>query len=163
MATAGPGHDHGEEAAAGSTGKASPRFTAHSDLFEVVGVLGSGELSIVIDRYATNEAVLDAKVEIESGTYKAVATFHADRGAYGVPAAPFAKSGTYPITLTIMAGKDTDLLAGDLVVADHTESHMGEGQHPTAWKKWLLRGLGALALLAGAVLILRWIVKFRTV
>ncbi|MBL8512805.1 MAG: hypothetical protein JNJ55_02345, partial [Betaproteobacteria bacterium] len=37
-AQAGPGHDHSHDAPAISAGKASPRFEAVSDLFEVVGV-----------------------------------------------------------------------------------------------------------------------------
>ena len=101
----GEGHDHGEAAAA-SSGIASPRFTAHSDLFEAVGLLRSDELSITIDRYASNEPVLKAKVEVESGSYKAVATFHDDHGDYSLPSAAFKEPGTYAIVLTVTVGED---------------------------------------------------------
>ncbi len=44
------GHAH-DAAPATTRGPALPRFTAQSDLFELVGVLNSGELSMLIDRY----------------------------------------------------------------------------------------------------------------
>ena len=65
---AGPGHDHGDAPAA-AVGTASPRVSAHSDLFELVGTVDSGELKIHLDRYATNEPVLDAKIEVEAGRF----------------------------------------------------------------------------------------------
>jgi len=129
---AGPGHDHGDGAAVATAGKASPRFEAHSDLFEAVGVLGGSELSIVIDRYASNEPVLGAKVELESGSVKAVAQFHADHGDYSFSSKPFEKPGSYPITLTITAGDEVDILAGNLVVPDPAIGH----DHTTTAMSW---------------------------
>ena len=79
-AWAGPGHDHGDAPAA-AAGTASPRFTSHSDLFELVGIVEGGELKIYLDRYATNEPVTDAKIEVEVGSIKAVAAAQAD-GSY---------------------------------------------------------------------------------
>ena len=55
------GHDHGNEAAV-EQGAASPRFEAHSDLFELVGIAENGQLTVYLDRYAPNEPVVDAKV-----------------------------------------------------------------------------------------------------
>lgn len=129
---AGPGHDHGDGAPAAGAGKASPRFEAHSDLFEAVGVLGASELSIVIDRYASNEPVLSAKVELESGSVKAVAQFHAEHGDYSFPSKPFEKPGSYPITLTITAGDEVDILAGNLVVPDPAAGH----EHAVTAMSW---------------------------
>ena len=57
---------------------------AKSETFELVARLGGGELSILIDRFETNEPVLNAQVEVESGKLKAVAKFHADQGDYAV-------------------------------------------------------------------------------
>lgn len=147
-ARAGEGHDHGD-APATSSGPVAPRFSAHSDLFEAVGVLAGGELSILIDRYDSNEPVLGAVVEIESGGFKAKAAFHADHGDYSAPAESFAKPGTYAITLTVTAGDQTDLLAAELVVPDPEAAHAHAGaSHPRP--RWLGGGLAALLVLAGA-------------
>lgn len=125
-AYAGDGHNHGEEAPAASASAITPRFSAHSDVFEAVGLLNGDELSILIDRYGSNEPVLQAKVEVESGSVKLLAAFHADHGDYNLPSAPFKKPGTYAITLTITAGDQTDLLVGELVVPDPEADHAHE-------------------------------------
>ena len=152
-AWAGPGHDHGDAPAA-AAGAALPRFTAHSDLFEAVGVLLGDELSITLDRYATNEPVLKAKVELEAGTYKVIAEFHADHGDYSVPSTAFKKPGTYPIVLTITAGDQTDLLAGDLVVPE-PKIQMAHDEHARPWLRWLSYLAAALLLAASALWLLR--------
>lgn len=125
-AVAGPGHDHGDEAPAASTGPASPRFEAHSDLFEVVGVLDGHDLSVFVDRYADNAPVLKAKVELESGNTKATGEFHEDNGDYKFAASAFEKAGSYPVTLTVTAGDDVDILAANLVIPDEHEDHAQE-------------------------------------
>jgi hypothetical protein len=146
-ASAGPGHDHGDSAPA-AAGKASPRFDAHSDLFEVVGVLRGGELSITIDRYATNTPVLDAKLEFESGSFKTIAQFHAEHGDYSVPSKTFEKPGSYPITLTITVGEEVDILAGNLVVPDPEAGH----DHTTTAMSWKSgAAIAALLLVFGIV------------
>lgn len=134
----------------------APSFEAHSDLFELVGRLQGGELSLLINRFATNDPVLDAKVEVESGALKAAAKFHADMGDYAVDDEAMLKllgaPGEHPIIVTVLAGQDTDLLDGNLKVAAaaaqagghaHDDGH-AHGLSRTAWL------IGVLFLLAGA-------------
>jgi hypothetical protein len=122
-----PGFAHGDEphgdephpvAAADAGG---PRFEAATDLFEAVGRLDDGKLTLFINRFATNEPVLEAKVELESGALKAVAAFQADQGSYVVNDGPFVKAlrqaGTHAVVLTVTAGEDADLLDGSLSVS----------------------------------------------
>ncbi len=154
IAAAGPGHDHGDAAPIASTGKTSPRFEAHSDLFEAVGVLGGGELSILIDRYKNNEPILNAKVELESGAFKATGAFHADHGDYGFESKAFEKPGTYPISLIIMAGDEIDILAGNLIVPDSKAGH-DHTDTPLAWKRWLAIGAVAATGILFAMFMLR--------
>ena len=59
------GHDHGDEAPAAASSTVSPRISSHSDLFELVGVVENGEMKIYLDRYASNEPVTDAKIEVD--------------------------------------------------------------------------------------------------
>ena len=79
-AWAGEGHDHGDAPAA-ATGIAAPRLTSHSDLFELVGMVEGNEMKIYLDRFATNEPVTDAKIEVEIGNIKGIAAAQAD-GSY---------------------------------------------------------------------------------
>lgn len=158
-ALAGPGHDHGD-APATAGGPALPRFVAHSDLFEAVGVLSDSELSILVDRYDSNAPVLGARVELESGGTKATAAFHADHGDYSAPGAPFQKPGTYAITLTITAGEETDLLVGELVVPDPHATTSDAGETRT-WLRWA-NGLAALLGLAVITVAVRRRLRSRT-
>ena len=152
-AWAGEGHDHGDALAA-ATGAASPRFAAHSDLFEVVGVLTGDELSITLDRYTSNEPVLKAKIEVESGGYKAVAAFHTDHNDYSVPSTAFKKPGTYAIVLTVTAGEQTDLLTGELMVPD-PNAQAAHAEPAKPWLSWAAYASGALLLVAIALFALR--------
>ncbi|NMG75177.1 hypothetical protein [Aromatoleum diolicum] len=125
-AVAGPGHEGGhdhDEAPVLGSGPALPRFEAHSDLFEAVGVVNGGELSLTLDTYTTNEPVPGARIELESGTFKALGEFRPEQGNYRFDAGPFVAPGSHPVTLTVTAGNDIDLLAADLIVP---------GEHPAA-------------------------------
>lgn len=118
---AGPGHEggHDEDAAPlTAAGPAVPRFEAHSELFELVATLRGADLVLTLDRYASNEPVAGARIELESGAYQAVGTYQPESASYRFAGTPFAAAGTYPVTLTITAGEDVDLLAADLVVPE---------------------------------------------
>lgn len=148
---AGEGHSH-DAAPVGTAGPALPRFTAHSDLFEAVGVLDGAEFSVLIDRYETNEPVLGAQVELESGSLKSQLAYHADHAGYSMPSEAFKKPGTYAITLTVTAGEQTDLLTGELVVPDPEAVHASD----TPSKPWgLWSGIAAALLALAAVVIWR--------
>lgn len=149
----GPNGEH-LDAPAGSGGvvNAAPRFEAQSDMFEVVGRLQGGELSMLINRFATNEPVLDAKVEIESGTTKAQATFHADLGDYAVDDAAMLKAlslpgGDHPLVITVLAGSDADLLDGTLSVTVPADDHGdGHGLPYWIWGALVIAALAAVGL-----------------
>jgi len=115
----GPNGEHLDApAAALSGGAAVPRVEARSEAFEIVARLEGGALSIFVDRYATNEPVLGAELEVESGPLKQKATFRADQGDYAVsdPAmlAALSAPGSRPVVFTVTAGKDADLLEGTM-------------------------------------------------
>jgi membrane fusion protein, heavy metal efflux system len=101
------GHDH-EEQQPVSAG-ALPRGEADSGAFEIVAIVHGENLEIYLDRFATNEPVAGATVEVESpgGPVKAVAG--AD-GTYRVAAPWLAKSGRTDLIFTVTAGDTTDIL-----------------------------------------------------
>ena len=150
---AGDGHDHGDAPAA-TAGTASPRLAAHSDLFELVGIVDSGVMTVYLDRYASNEPVTGAKIEYEAGPDKGVAQPQPD-GTYLIRLAALGKPGELPFSFTVTAGADTDLLAGDLSLHD---PHAHASEEPRALLPWLSFAAAGAAALALALL-LAWKVR----
>lgn len=148
-AIASEGHDHGEAAAA-TTQTASPRLAAHSDLFELLGIVGKGQMVVYLDRYASNEPVTGAKVEFEAGTDKGLATPQAD-GTYLIRLDALGKPGTTAFSFTVTAGSDTDLLAGELSISDD-HSHSAAGK---PWLRWLACALVVILLVVTATVVMR--------
>ncbi|CAN7657078.1 hypothetical protein LJR129_005146 [Acidovorax sp. LjRoot129] len=138
-----------------------PSFEARSEAFELVGRLQGGELSILINRFATNEPVLNATVEVESGNLKAPAKIHADMGDYAVDDANMLKAlaapGDHPMVVSVLAGKESDLLDGTLTVAGaspdaqghpHDDGH-AHGPSRTVWLALALAVLAAVGWIFG--------------
>lgn len=144
----GPGHDHGAAPAAVSATLA-PRVEAQSDSFELVAVLEGGKLTLYLDRFATNEPVSDARIEIESGTFKAVAQPGTD-SVYAAPGAAFAQPGQYPLVFTIQAADSSDLLIGTLIVPQPA----GQSAHGYDWTEWMIWIASGVIVVLGAVWLL---------
>jgi len=142
---AGPGHDHGE-AAPQASGPALPRFAAVSEAFELVGVLDGKQLTLYLDRAADNAPVTGAQIELEIAGAKFKAEPRDD--SYAVLLAEVPKPGVLPITATVTAGAEIDLLAGELDLHEDAQAH--EAAHTRTWREyaaWAAAGLVALAAL----------------
>ena len=117
----GPNGEHLDSPATAAVASALPRVEAKTDTFELVAELSASALTIHLDRFETNEPVLGAKLDVETGTLKAVATFRAETGDYQVTDAAFLKAlaapGEHGLVFTVVAGKDSDLLDGTLAGA----------------------------------------------
>jgi hypothetical protein len=142
---AGDGHDHGEAPAA-VAGPAAPRFTAVSELFELVGIVEGKRLTLYLDRSADNSPVKGAKLELEVGGAK-VALEEREAGEFHGTLAEEPKPGVIAVTATVTAGNDADILAGDLDV--HEEAHADEVM-ASGWRTYALWG-GVAAVAAVAV------------
>jgi hypothetical protein len=154
----GPNGEHLDGPATAATGTGDvPRVEAYTELFELVGHLSGGELSILVDRYDTNEPVLNGKLEVQYKHLKAPATFHRDIGAYAVadPAmlAALSRPGKHPLLFTFIAGGDSDLIEATLEVPPAPVAAHRDGPH---WQPWAagLAGLAAIGA-AGAALLRR--------
>ena len=145
-AWAGPGHDHGDAAPA-AVGQALPRFSAMSETFELVGVLNGKQITLYLDRFADNSPVRGAQIELEIGGAKFKAEKQGeDEYEVVLPEAP--KAGVLPVTATVTAGNEADLLAGELDL--HEAAHTEEAAHAHSWTEyagWAAAGIAALALL----------------
>ncbi len=153
----GPNGEHLDGPPQTATGASSaPRMEAKSEAFELVGYLRDDEFSMLVNRFETNEPVLDAKVEVETGALKAPAKFHSDLGDYAVDDAAFLKAlkapGTHAVVVTIIAGAEADLLDGTLQSAGattgpgahaHDDGH-GHGIPVAAWLAIALAAIGVL-------------------
>ena len=151
-ARADAGHDHGDAAAA-PTGGALPRFAATSDLFELVGVLDGSTLSLYLDHARDNRPVPAAQLELDIGGATVAATRVADGEFQATLAAPLPEGET-PITATVVAGEESDLLAGVLNLHAPADAHAGDSPRPGL--RWALAG-GVTA----AVLALLWALRRR--
>ena len=162
LTSAGPGAHgpNGEHLDTPTTGhanamQASLQIEAKSDLFELVATLTGGELSMLIDRFATNEPVLQAQVDVESGGLQAQAKFHADIGDYVIDDPAMLKRlstpGEHPLVITVLAGKDSDLLDAVLRVPVSSAVH----EHGIHWEWWTFGALATLVLLGIAAARLR--------
>lgn len=145
---AGDGHDHGDTAPA-ATGTALPRFAAVSETFELVGVLDGKQVTLYLDRFADNAPVRGAKIELEIAGAKFSAQAQGD-DAYEVVLKEAPKPGVLPITATVTAGSDVDLLAGELDL--HEAPHADDPVHQHSWKEYAGWAVGGLAALAVVVL-----------
>jgi hypothetical protein len=142
-AAAADGHDHGAAAPA-TGGPALPRFVASSDDFELVGVLGGTVLTLYLDRAADNSPVPDAQIELDIAGSKFKAEKHGD-AVYEVVFAQAPKAGVLAITATVIVGKESDLLAGELDV--HDNAAHGPAVHQHGWQEYAAWGVGAVVLL----------------
>lgn len=133
----GPDGEHLDAPTGSAVADAGPRIETFTESFELVGRLQGNELSILVDRYASNEPVLDGKLEVESNGITASAKFHADHGDYAVDdeklIQALSKPGKHPLVFTLAAGNENDLLEATMEVKasdiDHGHPHGNEHSH----------------------------------
>jgi hypothetical protein len=159
----GPNGEHLDAPGAALVASTLPRLEARSESFELVAELRAAELVIVVDRYETNEPVLGAKLEVESGGLKAVAAYRLEQGDYAVTDAALLKAlaapGEHGLVFTLVAGAESDLLDGTLVAgagravaSQGSHGHLGDDHghdHELERAAWIGGGIAALGLLGG--------------
>ncbi|MBB5202984.1 hypothetical protein HNQ51_000277 [Inhella inkyongensis] len=142
-------HDHGPATPAAGP-SVLPRTEAATEAFELVATLEPHRLAIVIDRFATNEPVLQAKLTVESGGLKAEARFDPEHGDYAVSSpellARLRTPGQHALVFTLLAAEESDLLDAQLNVASANDAHT----HRPLWVQGAY-GAGALLLLGAGV------------
>jgi hypothetical protein len=129
---AGEGHDHGEPPAAAS-GPTSPRFTATSETFELVGVVEGQHITLYLDRTTDNSPVKEAQLELELGGTKLDVSPHGD-AEFEAMLPTTLQPGEISVSATVIAGTESDLLVGALDV--HAEPHADNATHGTTWKTY---------------------------
>jgi multidrug efflux pump subunit AcrA (membrane-fusion protein) len=149
---AGPRHDHGEAPQVQSQTSVTPKLEAHSELFELLATVEKNTLRIYLDRYADNEPVRDAEIEVEATSTQSPAVvirgkaLAQEDGSYSWSAPGFALPGNWAFTFTVLQGADSDLLTGSLDASGLTTE-------PDSDQLWGLGPWGAAGVAGAAVLL----------
>ncbi|HYD80271.1 MAG TPA: hypothetical protein VEC06_10720 [Paucimonas sp.] len=145
-------HAHGDAPTTPVRSDGRPRVETFTETYELVGELREQEFAFLIDRYETNEPVLDGKVEVELGGLKAIAGFRADHGDYAVDDQRLLKvlrqSGNHALVFTVAAGEESDLLEATLRVGERADGSAPSGDFLSA-ALWFAAGMLTVAALAG--------------
>ena len=126
-----------------------PRAEARTDAFELVATLEQDRLVLHIDRFDTNEPVVGAQVEVDTGGVQAKAT-PASPGVYWIAQGTLGQPGKHPLTITIETEDTADLLSATLEVPAAPVVAATTGPTTERWMAW---GLGGTLLLSGAGLV----------
>ena len=108
------GHDHDAPPPA-TISNLVPRAEAVSELYELVAIARAGELAIYLDRFATNESVDGASIEVETPAGPESARAVANE-PYRLSAPWTNKPGTYELIFTVTKDGNADVLPATLVV-----------------------------------------------
>ena len=146
------GHSHAGSAPAPVPVTASaPRAVAATEDFEVVAILDGKHLVVYVDRFASNEPVAKAKVEVEGAGLKGLAK-EATPGTYVMDLAAALAPAKHALTISIEAGDTADLLSATL----DTSQPVVAAADAHGWTRrtvWIVAAL--LLLAAGALLVIR--------
>lgn len=116
---------------------AVPVAVLESEAFEAVGRLQDEGLSWFVDRADSNAPVLGAAIEVEAGGRTASAVFRAERGDYLIADAdwlkPLRQPGEHALAMTVVAGEESDLIAGELRVEGAAKAAAATAWPAAAW------------------------------
>lgn len=141
------GHDHGDDEKSAVVSSTYPRVTARSDLYEIVGILKNGELSVFIDDAVSNEPVTDAKLQVTIGDAEAVEAKHGPNG-YTLTLPDPGRSGSTEVIFAINAKKGDDLLVDSFTLTPQLAETSPQHDHGILSANGIAAGL----ILAGLAL-----------
>jgi cobalt-zinc-cadmium efflux system membrane fusion protein len=125
------GHEHGN-APAPPVSNVAPRGEATSDGYELVAVAHAGEITIYLDRFATNEPVQGASIEVETPLGSQPAIAQSD-GTYRLRADWASKPGRYDLIFTVANDGTAEVLPLTLDIPSGSRSeNMPAGSWPAA-------------------------------
>src|SRR5262245_17697057 len=148
-----PAHEGHEHEPTPPPARVSLRGEAASDAFELVAVVESNALAIYLDRFATNEPIGEATVEVETPAGPATASFQGE-GVFRLPAPWLAKAGRYDLIFTVTADGTVDVLPVTLEIPEPGLPAAAVG-NLGGWRGGqivLLVGAAALGFLAALVM-----------
>lgn len=112
------GHQHEKETPSENSLVKAPTLIAVSENYELVALVQAGQITVYLDQFQSNIPVVDANLTLDiSGTI-----VKPTRTIGGTYVGEFPKTlqltSNLPVTVTILAAAGSDLLSGELVVAN---------------------------------------------
>ena len=152
------GHDH-DAAPLPASVSIAPRAEATSDAFELIAIAEGSELAIYLDRFATNEPVEGAAIEVETPNGPVTARVHGD--AYRIPATWLSKPGRYDLIFTVTAKEGADVLPLTLEIPEARSESTPTGGTSARGERWSGQALLILGAAAGFVIGMTAMAFFR--
>ena len=152
--------DHGDTPAPLPTATSAPRAQAQTGDFELVIEQQGPSLLLFLDRFASNEPVTDAQVEVQSSDMQATAT-KVGPGTYRVAGDAWTRPGTHALTISVQTTDTADLLSATLDIPAPVAAAIVEkaGKNlPVGRTIWFLAG----AALLFAIIVFAWLRRRRS-
>ena len=140
------GHDH-DAAPLPASVSIAPRAEATYDAFELIAIAQGSELAIYLDRFATNEPVEGAAIEVETSSGPITAQTHGD--AYRLSATWLSKPGRYDLIFTVTAKEGADVLPLTLEIPEARSEPPPLGDTSARGERWSSQALLILGVAAG--------------
>jgi RND family efflux transporter MFP subunit len=131
------GHEDDDATRSALTSSTYPRVTAHSELYELIGIVRGERLSIYLDHVATNEPVADAKVKAAIGDTGLVDAEAAENGVYTLSFPRLARTGSLEVVFSVTATSGDDLLVGALTLPSDTAPSDAAASSATLSSSWI--------------------------
>lgn len=122
-ASAGPGHDHGHDAGPAMVAPDIPRLESASADIELVATAQGRTLTIFLDRFATNEPVSGAAIEVSGEGIAPLVAKPLPDGVYEIEADWVAQHGTKALIFTVTGEGIAELLNGTLSIPEAGRVH----------------------------------------
>jgi membrane fusion protein, heavy metal efflux system len=143
------GHDH-DAAPLPASVRIAPRAEATSDAFELIAIAEGSELAIYLDRFATNEPVEGAAIEVETPNGPVMTRVHGD--SYEIPASWLSKPGRYDLIFTVTEKEGADVLPLTLEIPEARSESTPTGAASARGERWSGQALLILGVAAGFVI-----------
>ena len=127
------------------SGALMPSAEAKSDDFELLAQMKGSTLQVYLDRYSDNAPIAGAKIEVESGAFKAQLKANT-AGEYSTEAPALTAVGDHALVFTVIAGEQSDLLETTLKVAQPATAEHSPKSGAMWW--WVGGGLAGFAALS---------------
>ena len=136
------GEDHGDVPAPVPMVASAPRAEAQTSDFELVVEQQGPSVLLFLYSFASNEPVIGAQVEVQSGDLQATAAEVAP-GTYRVTGGAWALPGTHALTISVQTADTADLLSATLDIPAAVaaiSAEKGGTTLPASRSLWMLMG-----------------------
>ncbi|MBB4391264.1 HlyD family efflux transporter periplasmic adaptor subunit [Bradyrhizobium sp. ERR14] len=142
------GHDHGDADKPAAVSSAYPRVVARSELYEIVGIVKDGKLSVFIDDAVTNEPVSDAGLQVTIGDSAPIEAPSNGEGIYTATIPNGTPPGSVDVIFSVSARKGNDLLVDSFIRTRAGDARLPQQKHERGWLFSSRTAIAASALAA---------------